>query len=243
MTRKSLVLLVVVAAVFVVADLRHVISGDAIILLAVLVPSVILHEVSHGYVAMLFGDDTAKRAGRLTLNPIAHIDPVGSFLLPALLIFAGLTPIGYAKPVPVNISKLRSPRNQSVLVSLSGPAVNIILSVVAGILLHLRISQAMAPSGLFPVAQITLGPSLLDRVLFNMGAINLLLGVFNLIPIPPLDGSAVIERVLPADALARYFHLRRLMLPVVLVLFLVFPGVIGSVFTPIIDLWIRIFAQ
>ncbi len=241
MSVKGLGLLVLVVAVFIAAELGHVISGDAIILLAVLVPSVILHEVSHGYVALMCGDDTAKRAGRLTLNPFAHIDPVGSVILPALLIFAGLTPIGYAKPVPVDISRLHSPRNQSVLVSLAGPAVNITLSLIAGILLHLRLSNMFAQSNLLSGVQVTIDTSLVDRVLFYMGAINLLLGMFNLIPIPPLDGSAVIERILPASMLPGYFRLRMLMLPLVLVLFLVFPHVISSIFNPIINLWVRIF--
>ncbi len=241
MSYKGLGMMVVFVAVLLAAELSHVISVNALILLLVLVPSIILHEVSHGAVASLFGDDTAKRAGRLTLNPFAHIDPVGSILLPALLIFAGLTPIGYAKPVPVNVSRLRSPRNQSVLVSLSGPAVNIILAVVAGLLLHFKLSHELSQVGGFSAAQITIDPSLVDRILFYLGAINLLLGVFNLIPIPPLDGSALIERVLPAGALPGYFRLRGVMLPVVLVLFLVFPGALAKVFTPIIDLWSRVF--
>ncbi len=241
MRLRGLGWLVLFVAVLMVAEVRHIVSGDALILLAVLVPSVILHEVSHGYVALIFGDDTARRAGRLTLNPFAHIDPIGSVLLPALLIFAGLTPIGYAKPVPVDVSRLRSPRNQSVLVSLAGPAVNITLSVIAGVLLHLRLSQILAHSSLLSSAQITVDPSLVDRILFYMGAINLLLGVFNMIPIPPLDGSAVIERILPSALLPGYYRLRMLMLPVVLVLFLVFPNAIATVFNPIINLWVRIF--
>ncbi len=241
MSYKGLGMTVIFVAVLLAAELSHVISANALILLLVLVPSIILHEVSHGAVASLFGDDTAKRAGRLTLNPFAHIDPVGSILLPVLLIFAGLTPIGYAKPVPVDVSRLRSPRNQSVLVSLSGPAVNIILAVVAGLLLHFKLSHELSQAGGFSAAQITIDPSLVDRILFYLGAINLLLGVFNMIPIPPLDGSALIERVLPAGALPGYFRLRGVMLPVVLVLFLIFPGALAKVFTPIIDLWSRVF--
>ena len=99
-------------------------SEAHIIAIAVLIPSVILHEISHGWVALAFGDDTAKRAGRLTLNPIAHIDPFGTIILPALLILTTGRAFGYAKPVPVNVGKLRSPRNQGLLVSLAGPAVN-----------------------------------------------------------------------------------------------------------------------
>src|SRR5438445_10887532 len=100
-------------------------SDTTLILLAVLVPSVMLHELSHGLVALAFGDDTAKRAGRLTLNPIAHIDPVGSIGLPLLLAVAGAPVFGWAKPVPVNRGNLRNPRQETLLVSLAGPATNI----------------------------------------------------------------------------------------------------------------------
>ena len=96
-----------------------------------LVPSIILHEVSHGWVALAFGDDTAKRAGRLTLNPIPHIDALGTIILPGLLVLSGSAPFGWAKPVPVTPSRLRNPRQQSVLVSLVGPATNIALAVIA----------------------------------------------------------------------------------------------------------------
>lgn len=239
---KNLGWIILAIAIFVAAYMRHIIRGDAIMLLAVLVPSVILHEVSHGYVALLFGDDTSKRAGRLTLNPIAHIDLVGSILLPAILIFAGVTPIGYAKPVPVDLSKLRSPRNQSVLVSLAGPVVNITLAVIAGVLLHLDISNAMG-SNIALAAQAEVASSLLGQVLFYFGAVNVLLAVFNLIPIPPLDGSAVIERILPTRYLGGYLRLRQVMLPVALVVFLFLPGVLQKVITPFIDFWTRIFIQ
>ena len=94
---------------------------QAIIIFCVIVPSIILHEVSHGWVANAFGDDTAKRAGRLSLNPVVHVDPVGTLIVPALLSLARVGFFGWAKPVPVNVGRLRSPRNQGVLVSLAGP--------------------------------------------------------------------------------------------------------------------------
>ena len=107
--RTVLVLVVIGVAVLWIADL----SRDTWLRLAVLVPSIILHEVSHGVVALAFGDDTAKRAGRLTLNPIAHVDPFGSVALPLLLAIAGAPVFGWAKPVPVNPRQLRNPRQQS----------------------------------------------------------------------------------------------------------------------------------
>src|SRR5271155_4295370 len=95
-----------------------------------MVPSIILHEVSHGWVANFFGDPTAKNAKRLSLNPMRHIDPFGTILLPAVLVALHFPPFGYAKPVPVNTSRLRKPRQQSLYVSLAGPAVNIVLSAI-----------------------------------------------------------------------------------------------------------------
>jgi Zn-dependent protease len=177
-----------------------------------IVPSIILHEVSHGWVANYFGDSTAKDNGRLTLNPLAHIDPFGTVLLPALMVFSGLPAFGYAKPVPVNVSRLRNPRNQSLYVSLAGPVVNIVLSAIGLLLCWIAVHHTQS---LF-----------MFRVGEYLGIANLVLAVFNLIPIPPLDGSAVIERFVPRRHLPRYYQLRARALPIVMVLvvldFLVF---------------------
>lgn len=173
-----------------------------------LVPSVILHEVSHGWVANYFGDPTAKNAGRLTLNPIAHVDPFGTIVLPALLVFVGLPAFGYAKPVPVNISRLRKPRQQSLYVSLAGPFVNIVLSAIG---LIICISSSASAGGQLYVTHATwffVGESL--------GIVNLILAVFNLLPIPPLDGSAIIERLVPDKHLGRYYQFRSRALPLVM---------------------------
>ena len=109
---------------------HHNITKSEIIVFCVIVPSIILHEVSHGWVANAFGDDTAKRAGRLTLNPVVHVDPVGTLIVPALLSLASAGVFGWAKPVPVNTARLRSPRNQGVLVALAGPAVNAVAAAI-----------------------------------------------------------------------------------------------------------------
>ena len=174
-----------------------------------LFPSVILHEVSHGWVANHFGDPTAKNAHRLTLNPLAHIDPFGTVLLPALLLLVGLPPFGYAKPVPVNINRLRKPRQQSLYVSLAGPAVNIVLSAI-GLLL-------CAHSGVTVSNGYVYGQSALFNIGFALGISNLLLAAFNLLPIPPLDGSAVIERCVPNKHLGTYYQLRARALPLVMI--------------------------
>ena len=179
-----------------------------------LLPSIILHEVSHGWVANFFGDPTAKNAKRLSLNPARHVDPFGTILLPALLIALHFPPFGYAKPVPVNTSLLRKPRQQSLYVSLAGPAVNIVLSAV-GLLL-------CDESGVHFIN----GVAHYNDVLFNVGVAlgvsNLLLAAFNLLPIPPLDGSAIIERFLPRRSLPRYYHLRARALPVFFILLILF---------------------
>ncbi len=173
------------------------------------VPAIVLHEVSHGWVANFFGDPTAKAQHRLSLNPLRHVDPFGTILLPALLLISGLPAFGYAKPVPVNVSRLRKPRTQSLYVSLAGPVMNLLL---------VGLSWAVARAD--TVAKLGNSVELHSLWVFNaclyFGLVNLLLAAFNLVPIPPLDGSAIIERVLPQRSLARYYHYRMYFLPVVM---------------------------
>jgi Zn-dependent protease len=204
-------------AVVVVLVRTHHISTLSIMFIGALIPSVILHEVSHGAVAQVFGDDTAKRAGRLTLNPIKHIDPFGTIILPVLLALSGHGVIGWAKPVPVNVSQLRDARNTGVLVSLVGPAVNIALAIILGIAYRL-LSTPYERLGL--KYQVLLGPTWLEFI-FVAGLVNIYLAAFNLIPLPPLDGSAVVERLLPARLLPDYYRIRpyTLILPLLLVVF------------------------
>ena len=196
-------------AVVVVLLSTHRITSDSVILFCVILPSIILHEVAHGWVALAFGDDTAKRAGRLTLNPIAHIDILGTIIIPVLMILGGFGWFGWAKPVPVNISKLRSPRNHGVLVSLAGPATNAVLCTLAAVAFHVFGGpNAFGANGQF---------ELWARVLFYFGLVNVWLTVINLVPIPPLDGSVVIERLLPRSWWPGYLNLRRYALPLVLI--------------------------
>ncbi len=148
---------------------------DAIVALAVLLVSVIIHENAHGLAALALGDDTAKQAGRLTMNPVKHLDLVGSVIVPAALFFSGVGMFGYAKPVPVTPSKLRgTDRTGFALVAAAGPASNLILVFIAATLLK----------GLEPAST-----SWLTKVLVYAFEWNLLLAAFNLLPIPPLDGS------------------------------------------------------
>ncbi len=191
----------IVGAVVVFAALvaHHNISSDEIIFFAVVVPSIILHEVSHGWVARLFGDDTAARAGRLTLNPVKHVDPVGTLIVPALMALASVGVFGWAKPVPVDTRRLRSPRNQGLLVALAGPAMNLLLAA-AGAFLFIAVFRTSFNG--------TFSPSVLSRVALFFSVANIGLTAFNLIPLPPLDGSVVFERLLPARYWPRYLRIR-----------------------------------
>ena len=204
----------------------------------VLIPSVILHEISHGALALMFGDDTAQKAGRLTLNPIPHIDPIGTILLPAIMSFTGFGAFGWAKPVPVRPHRLRSPRNHGLLVSLVGPGVNIVIALIAALILRFIRPDAaelvLAQLNGDPLAS----PGLFDQIVFYAGFVNVILAAFNLIPLPPLDGSAVIERLMPKRWFAGWLKMRTYSMGVLLVIVLVFGAQMSRyVFEPAIGVW------
>jgi Zn-dependent protease len=164
-----------------------------------LLTAVILHEVAHGYVALWRGDDTALRLGRLTLNPLPHIDPVGTLLIPGFLMFVGAPWVfGYARPVPVNFARLRDPKRDMVWVALAGPATNLALAVLCAFALH-RVAAGFGVSAVQAVTAVSSGYSapLVEIAWYGM-LINVVLAVFNLLPIPPLDGGRVMVGLLPA---------------------------------------------
>lgn len=224
-------------AIIVEAARHHVISRFDVLFLVILIPTIILHEISHGVVAYWCGDNTAKDAGRLSLNPLRHIDPLGTVLLPILLILTTGRAFGWAKPVPVNISKLRHPRNQAVLVSLVGPGVNIALSLIAGFSFHFLTHGGFVPSQNFD--QWPIGTELL----YIAGITNVFIAVFNLIPIPPLDGSAILERLLPASALPGYYRIRSYSMFLVLFVVLFEPGILSSLFNWATQVWLDVVGQ
>ena len=167
-----------------------------------LIVAVILHEISHGVVALWFGDRTAKEAGRLTLNPVPHIDPFGSIVMPALGALTGIPVIAWAKPVPVNPMRMRNPRRDLVFVSLAGPASNLILMAISALAAR-QLYLSSAPNVAF-YEDLPLG----ILILFSFAVVNMFLAVFNLLPIPPLDGSALVERALPREWLPHWYKFR-----------------------------------
>lgn len=166
---------------------------EQLLIIAALIISIVIHEVAHGYAANWLGDPTARLQGRLSFNPLVHIDPVGSVLIPALLFFsnAGFL-FGWAKPVPYNPYNLRSAKWGEALVAAAGPAVNVLLAVIFAILI--RAADVLSLSASFV--------EIASYVVF----INLLLAFFNLIPFPPLDGSKIIAALLPFKAARSYQH-------------------------------------
>jgi Zn-dependent protease len=200
--------------------------------------AIVLHEISHGWVANAFGDPTARDQGRLSLNPVRHVDPIGTVALPLLLAVSGAPVFGWAKPVPVVAARMRNPRLHMMLVALAGPGMNILLALVAAIALALVLPAV--PSG-GSAASLFL---LLN--LINFVAINIFLAVFNLLPLPPFDGGHVVEGLLPRRFARHYAKLARLGFPLLIFLLLVLPmlvpeaNVVERVVRPPVDGLLRL---
>jgi Zn-dependent protease len=203
-----------------------------------LIVAIVLHEVSHGWVANAFGDPTARDLGRLSLNPVRHVDPIGTVVLPLVLAVSGAPVFGWAKPVPVVAKRMRNPRLHMMLVALAGPGMNLLLALLAGIVLALVRPEALptAPGRLFLLAN-----------LVNFIAINLFLAVFNLLPLPPFDGGHVVEGLLPRRLARHYAKLARFGFPLLIFLLLILPmlvpgaDIVGRVVSPPVNWLLRLF--
>ncbi len=179
------------------------------------VTAITLHEAAHGWMAWKLGDDTARRAGRLSFNPARHIDPFGTIILPALLLLMRVPFLfGYAKPVPVDFARLRRPRRDMIWVAAAGPGSNLVMAYLAAILLY---AAVFIPG--------TAGSWVFEN-LKNALMLNVVLAVFNLLPIPPLDGSRVVLGLLPRALAIRYARLERYGMAIVIGL-IVLPPLVG----------------
>lgn len=199
-----------------------------VISVVVLLFSVIVHEVAHGFVAYKRGDSTAKLMGRLTLNPIYHIDIFGSIILPAILMLTGAPVFGWAKPVPVNMYNLKNPKRDMIFVSLAGVTANFLLAVAAGAIMFI-IRAFFADVSI--MASIYL-------ILQYVIVINIVLMIFNLIPIPPLDGSRVVLFLLPRDLAQKYAKIERYGFWIILILLMT--NVLWKIIAPAANFLIRL---
>lgn len=186
--------------------------------------AITLHEVAHGWVALKLGDTTAYQQGRLTLNPLAHVDPIGTVLVPLVLFFTAGFIFGWAKPVPVSMHRLANPRRDMAIVALAGPGANFLMAT--GWALVMVLGAVLAH--LLPAA---------GQPLFFMGSagigVNVVLGVLNLVPLPPLDGSRVLAALLPARAGIQLYRFEQAGL--ILLVVLMATGVLGRVIGPVVE--------
>ena len=195
---------------------------DLIISLAVLLYSVVIHEVMHAVVAEKMGDSTAREEGRITLNPIPHIDPMGSIILPLILHLSGLPVFGAAKPVPVNYNRMSNPRLGMLLVSLAGPASNLALAVLCVIPFKLGLINTLSA-----------------QVLSTAIGINLSLAVLNILPIPPLDGSKVWLSFAPLSWIQAVFRYE--MFGFLIVYVFAYTGLLGAILYPLFNGFLKLF--
>ena len=187
-----------------------------------LVIAIVFHEVAHGWTARLLGDPTAAQLGRLSLNPIKHVDPFGTIILPGMLKLAGLPVFGWAKPVPVIKGRLRNPRRDMMIVAAAGPGSNLVMALIGAVALGL-VTRGFAGG-----AEPSLGVSFLAANLLNFILLNIFLALFNLLPLPPFDGGHIVEGLLPAQAARKYAAMHSKALLIMILLLVVLPWIAPS---------------
>ena len=195
---------------------------DILVYIVILLFSVIIHEVMHGVAAEWFGDDTARREGRITLNPIPHIDPFASILLPAIMLISsgGAFALGAAKPVPVDFTNMRRPRLGMAVVSFMGPFSNLMIAILLAL-------------------PVTFGIIEINDILAKAIFLNVVLAVFNLLPIPPLDGSKIIASLLPTNIMNTLLRFEQYGFLIILVL--LFTGILNTLLTPFVAVFAIVF--
>jgi Zn-dependent protease len=200
---------------------------ELVIEFPILLFCITIHEFMHGYVADKYGDDTARMMGRLTLNPLAHIDLVGTIILPLLSALTHLPMFGWAKPVPVNPYRLNNPKKDMIWVGLAGPASNLMLAIFAGICLWLL--RTYAPKQIlsftYPLFQFLL-------------VINVVLLVFNLIPVPPLDGSRIVSGLLPPELAYKYESITPY--GFIIIIFLLSSNILSPILGPVVNFIVQL---
>jgi Zn-dependent protease len=194
-----------------------------------IVVAIILHEIMHGVVARMLGDDTAARAGRLTLNPLAHIDPFGTIILPGLLLFAHAPVFGYAKPVPVDFRRLHPQRVGMIAVAAAGPLTNLTLAVLSAFMLRRLLA--------LPEASMSHTTMLISQIALASCLVNIEIGIFNLLPLLPLDGGRVLAGLLPPRLARPFARVERYGFLILLVL--LYTNTVNAVINPIINAIVR----
>lgn len=209
---------------------------QAATLIVPIVLAVVFHEVAHGLVASWLGDPTARQMGRLSLNPLRHVDPLGTVILPGMLALAHAPVFGWAKPVPVDARQLRDPRRDMMLVGIAGPASNLLMALLSAVLLGVLLRGGVQPG----IAKAFVAQNLVNFILINVS-----LALFNLLPIPPFDGSHVVEGLLPEPLARAYggFRSKGLLLVFALIVLLpyLFPNLhlLDRVLGPPVDWMLR----
>ena len=209
--------------------------------MVVLLFSLSVHESAHAWTSNYFGDDLARLQGRISLNPAVHIDPIGTLLLPAVAFFTHGPVFGWAKPTPVNPLRWRDKRVANFWVSIAGVICNFIIAIIAGIIIRVLYSTGVlviSSGGLVPAGTDSLIAVGAVELLWGFFSLNVILGIFNLVPIPPLDGSKVLQSLLPASFEPGFEALERF--GFVLLILAMFTGVFGAIFGVVMPIVIRL---